>query len=352
MTVALYSCKILQQPPTAPRNTENTLQNNKLAKDTLPVNCDSVLLLYKDTIQNLRVDIDSYKKSIYNLKKTNDSITTYNKILKDSIGKLNLTVKKTTLSLKPNPKKVNVAPIPKTDKKQVAKTLAIANPYSKKITENGSSYDIITIKYPMQKIGMMLNDDKKNKIRSIENGISKLSNGKQDILFLTNGGMYKADNSPQGLYVENAKELNPIDNNTTGYGNFYLQPNGIFLLTKSNALVIPTNEYNKYKGQAIFATQSGPMLVNNGIINSNFTKGSVNKNIRSGVGIDQNGNAIFVISNIEVNFYDFAELFLKTLNCKNALYLDGTISRMYLPSLQRNQKGGDFGVIIYAVSTK
>ena len=39
---------------------------------------------------------------------------------------------------------------------------------------------------------------------------------------------------------------------------------------------------------------------------------------------------IFAMLKKEMNFYEFAEYF-KKLGCKNALYLDGFVSRTYLP---------------------
>jgi uncharacterized protein YigE (DUF2233 family) len=49
-----------------------------------------------------------------------------------------------------------------------------------------------------------------------------------------NGGMYLKDQSPQGLYIENETEKSKLDTTHNAYGNFYMQPNGIFYLTDSN----------------------------------------------------------------------------------------------------------------------
>ncbi|MBP6659490.1 MAG: phosphodiester glycosidase family protein, partial [Chitinophagales bacterium] len=73
--------------------------------------------------------------------------------------------------------------------------------------------------------------------------------------------------------------------------------------------------------------------------------GSTKLNIRNGVGILQNGNPIFVMSKQEVSFYDFAKYF-KKIGCENALYLDGFVSRTYLPEKNWIQTDGNFGVII------
>jgi uncharacterized protein YigE (DUF2233 family) len=46
-----------------------------------------------------------------------------------------------------------------------------------------------------------------------------------------------------------------------------------------------------------------------------------------------------------INFYDFADYF-KRQGCKQALYLDGFVSRTYLPAQHWLQTDGNFGVII------
>lgn len=68
------------------------------------------------------------------------------------------------------------------------------------------------------------------------------------------------------------------------------------------------------------------MLIINGKINPIFQENSKNLNIRNGVGILENGELIFVMSKKEINFYALAQYF-KNLGCKEALYLDGYVSR-------------------------
>jgi uncharacterized protein YigE (DUF2233 family) len=87
------------------------------------------------------------------------------------------------------------------------------------------------------------------------------------------------------------------------------------------------------------------MLVIDGEIHPEFERGSANLNIRNGVGILPDNNIVFVMSKKEINFYDFARYF-KSIGCKNALYLDGLVSRTYLPEKNWIQTDGDFGVII------
>ena len=87
------------------------------------------------------------------------------------------------------------------------------------------------------------------------------------------------------------------------------------------------------------------MLVVDGKKHSKFMEGSKNLNIRNGVGILPNGNVLFAISKEKINFYDFAAFF-QNKGCKNALYLDGFVSRAYIPSKNWIQLDGRFGVLI------
>ncbi len=172
-----------------------------------------------------------------------------------------------------------------------------------------------------------------------------LDGNNKELTFAVNGGMYKKDYSPQGLYIENGNLLSPLDTQLNGFGNFYLQPNGILGIGEySKAIITETNQLKNIAALR-YATQSGPMLVINGKMHPGFRKGSSNLNIRNGVGILPNGNLLFVMSKQKINFYDLADFFLKN-DCKNALYLDGFVSRTYWPKGNWKQLDGNFGVII------
>jgi uncharacterized protein YigE (DUF2233 family) len=187
-------------------------------------------------------------------------------------------------------------------------------------------------------------DDENETFKSIQNLKTWLEAQKRTLVFAMNAGMYMQDNLPVGLYIENKKELFPL-NTRNANGNFYLKPNGVFYITTDNLPVICQTTDFVNNGKIKYATQSGPMLVIDGAIHSAFKEGSANVNIRNGVGILPNNDVIFVMSKSEINFYDFASYF-KKLGCKNALYLDGFVSRTYLPEKNWIQTDGNFGVIL------
>lgn len=166
--------------------------------------------------------------------------------------------------------------------------------------------------------------------------------------FAMNGGMYMVNRAPLGLFIQDGKTITKL-NTASADGNFYLKPNGVFYITDGKQAQVCTTLDFKDDGHIRFATQSGPMLLIDGGIHPKFKQGSSNLHIRNGVGILPDGKVLFAISKIPVNFYDFA-LYFKEAGCKNALYLDGAVSRMYLPEKNWLQTDGDFGVII-GVST-
>jgi uncharacterized protein YigE (DUF2233 family) len=212
--------------------------------------------------------------------------------------------------------------------------------------DNSSSEKFISYQVDLKKQSLKLywKDDNQQIIGGLKKLKNWLESQNQELIFATNAGMYKADQSPVGLFIENQRVINDLDK-TQGDGNFYLQPNGVFFTTLENqAVICKTADFVANKNIK-YATQSGPMLVIDGKINTSFKKGSANLNIRNGVGILANGKLIFAMSNFKINFYDFADYFIKQ-GCKNALYLDGFVSQTYLPEKNWVQTGGDFGVII------
>lgn len=201
-----------------------------------------------------------------------------------------------------------------------------------------------------QELNLYWKDENKQNFKSINNLKIWLEKKNQKLEFAMNAGMYKKDNSPQGLYIESGKTLSQLDT-LKGDGNFYLMPNGVFYLTNKNIPIICTTQKFKNNSTIKYATQSGPMLVIDGEIHPAFKKGSTNLNIRNGVGILPNNSILFAMSKEGINFYDFANYFKKA-GCKNALYLDGLVSRTYLPKENWSQTDGNFGVIIGITKNK
>ena len=213
--------------------------------------------------------------------------------------------------------------------------------FAKKTDDRFINYTVDTKKEDIQ---LYWKDDRNENFRSIQNLKLWLEKNKRKLVFAMNAGMYKPDNSPQGLFIQKQITLSALDT-SSGTGNFYLKPNGVFYITTDNIPVICNTTNFNDNGKIKYATQSGPMLVIDGQIHPAFKEGSANLNIRNGVGILPDNKVVFAMSKKEINFYDFANYF-KSIGCKKALYLDGLVSRTYLPEKKWIQTDGNFGIII------
>jgi len=201
-----------------------------------------------------------------------------------------------------------------------------------------------------QDIRFYWKDDNGHILKSIAALKQHVETHNRKLVFAMNGGMYQTDNSPLGLFIQDGKLLHPL-NTRTGTGNFYMMPNGVLYITKDKKAGICRTEDFKNTGNIRFATQSGPMLLIDGQLHPAFKKGSANLHIRNGVGLLPDGRLLFAISKEPINFYDMADYFKKH-GCQNALYLDGFVSRAYIPVENWMQTDGDFGVMIGVTTAK
>ena len=95
-----------------------------------------------------------------------------------------------------------------------------------------------------------------------------------------------------------------------------------------------------------FATQSGPMLVINGKFHPQISANGESVNVRNAVGVDTQGRAHFVISEVPVSFGRLARFMRNELGCANALYLDGTVSSLWYPAGDRQDNDYPLGPLI------
>ncbi|NID04007.1 hypothetical protein HBF26_03870 [Luteibacter jiangsuensis] len=154
------------------------------------------------------------------------------------------------------------------------------------------------------------------------------------LAFAANAGIYDREFKPLGLYVENGKTVVPLNlaHGNPRSGNFSLLPNGVFAVYDDGSAEVRTSDAFRAAGRKPrWATQSGPMLVIDGEINPQFENGSDSMKWRSGVCAKTPREVVFVVSRAPVNFHSFARLFRDAIGCRDALFLDGTISQFYTP---------------------
>jgi uncharacterized protein YigE (DUF2233 family) len=173
----------------------------------------------------------------------------------------------------------------------------------------------------------------------------------ETLAFAMNAGMFHPDLSPVGLYIENGRKVKSIIT-SDGPGNFGLLPNGVFCIGSEFA-VIESRKFAKHPPACSYATQSGPMLVIAGKLHPLFKPTSDSLHIRNGVGVSSDGKtAYFAISNRAVNFDGFARLFRDVLGTPNALYFDGSVSRLFAADLGRSGAGFSIGPMVGLVLPK
>lgn len=165
------------------------------------------------------------------------------------------------------------------------------------------------------------------------------------LTFAMNAGMYHDDLSPVGYFAEYGRVVKPAVTGG-GWGNFHLLPNGVFLIEDGKASVMETKAFVASGVTPDFGTQSGPMLVIDGKLHPRFLPDSDSFKIRNGVGVDAQGRVVMVVSRVPVRFYDFATLFRDRLACDNALYLDGTISSVFIAEENRMDRLFPMGPIL------
>jgi uncharacterized protein YigE (DUF2233 family) len=209
----------------------------------------------------------------------------------------------------------------------------------------GKKFTVCRVNLKSDKLQLFLKDDSGQPLKSFERLQQSLALKQEKLVFAMNGGMYHGDMSPVGLCVSEGKELSPL-NLATAEGNFFLKPNGVFLISDQGAKVIISEEYPALKEKVILATQSGPMLLSRGRMHPAFREGSKNVLHRNAVGVASRNEVVFAITEEPVNFYELATLFRDVLKCPDALFLDGTVSSLFAEALKRSDKKMDLGPML------
>lgn len=166
------------------------------------------------------------------------------------------------------------------------------------------------------------------------------------VAFAMNAGMFNDDGLPIGLYVEDGVQGHKLVT-TDGPGNFHMKPNGVFYGDAAGWHVATSDAYAAASPRGVrFATQSGPMLLIEGKLHPRITADGPSRNLRNAVGIGADGSARFVISNTPVSFGKLARMMRDRLGVRNALFLDGTVSRLWDPVSGREDAGPPIGPIV------
>ncbi len=226
-------------------------------------------------------------------------------------------------------------------------TLVAISPEKREI--DGATYHILVV--PPESVRVLWRGADGDPLHTFPAAVRHLLARGETPAVLMNGGIFEPGGIPSGLLVQEGVELRPL-NLREGRGNFFLKPNGVFLIDETGARVIASEEYLSLSLRPIHAVQSGPLLLREGELHPAFRENSSSRLHRNGVGIDKRGNVVFVMTEFRSpkfpNLFEFARAF-SLLGCADALFLDGDLSQM-----KSGESVGDpsnhFGSIIAVVS--
>jgi uncharacterized protein YigE (DUF2233 family) len=203
---------------------------------------------------------------------------------------------------------------------------------SRLVHDGDADFRVVTVDLRTDALGLYWRDANGTAYGSIERLRQGGAAEGETLAFATNAGIYDREYRPLGLTIARGATLRPLNATKPrgGSGNFGMQPNGIFYVdAKGHAGVVQTDAWRSLGIDARLATQSGPMLVVDGAINPAFVEGSDSRKWRSGVCAPAPDTAVFAVSIAPVTFHAFARVFRDTLGCRDALFLDGTLSQIY-----------------------
>lgn len=151
-------------------------------------------------------------------------------------------------------------------------------------------------------------------------GFGRESNLSKHLDVVVNGPLVDTIGVPVGGYIDNYTIIKKWANPRKHEGNFSID-NGIFGVRKNGKPFLV--DYSKRKEvfvlETMWAFQNGLILIQDG---KNKRGTSTSKYPRSGIGYDQGGELIIIVSLEEITLRDFANLFLQE-ECTDAIYLDG-----------------------------
>ena len=210
-----------------------------------------------------------------------------------------------------------------------------------------ATYAVVDVDLAHDRLALFLDDEARQPFGSLRRLDAWLQRRGQQLRWGMNAGMFHPGFAPVGLFVADGVERRPIDLGA-GAGNFYLKPNGVYLVDAAGARIVESSRYATVAAGVQLATQSGPLLVQQGVLHPRLDPASRSRHVRNGVGIC-GGRVRFVISEQPVTLHAFASYFRDVLQCSDALYFDGSVSSFYSRTPRRDTARARLGPLIGVV---
>jgi uncharacterized protein YigE (DUF2233 family) len=169
------------------------------------------------------------------------------------------------------------------------------------------------------------------------------------LLAATNAGIFYRSRQPAGLHVERgAPPLRPLNTSPSpppgeGRGNFFAQPNAVFYIAKSGtANIVETSDAERNLPRMREATQSGPLLLRRGTPHPLRGDTTISRNA---IAVCSYREVALVFAPRGASIRELALFIRDQLHCPDALYLDGSISGLWVPSARVRSDGEYVGIL-------
>lgn len=172
---------------------------------------------------------------------------------------------------------------------------------------------------------------------SLRSAAQRAATAHRHLALAMNAGMFHADGTPVGLLIVDGPTRRGPLNASAGpadacrTANFYCAPNGVFSLEGDRAFVRATAAYAAHQARGAppprAATQSGPLLLRDRALARPFAPNGPRR-LRNAVAVTEDGTVLLVLAE-RASFHGLA-LAALAWGARDALYLDGVVSQLYL----------------------
>jgi uncharacterized protein YigE (DUF2233 family) len=168
----------------------------------------------------------------------------------------------------------------------------------------------------------------------------------ETVLAATNAGIFYRTSEPAGVHVERGDAKRPLNLDPEppageARGNFFYRPGGVFYVADDGtAHIVPLERARTALPQMREATQSGPLLLHDGQPHRLVGRSL----LRNAIAVCSPTEVALVMAD-SVTLRELALFVRDHLHCRDALYLDGTISGLRVPSARVRKDGAYVGMI-------
>lgn len=218
----------------------------------------------------------------------------------------------------------------------------------REMRSGGVRYQVVRVDLRKVDLRMYWKDDSGQPFGSLEALDEWLGARGETLLAATNAGIFYRTRQPAGLHVERGRELRPLNASGTPPagerpGNFFYRPNGVFYVDRDGtARIVETGVARALIPRMREATQSGPLLLRDGEMHWLAGRADVTRNA---LAVCSPREVALVFAPDGASVRALSVFIRDQLRCRDALYLDGTISGLRVPSAGVRSDGEYVGIL-------